>query len=76
MTVKCKVSACPWNTKNGFCDKGFCFINPMGKCGWLYDDNGRVKQNWREKGIEREKSNMGDNNSLLTNSDSGGSNPG
>lgn len=76
MTVKCKVAACPWNTKNGFCDKGFCFINPNGQCGWLYDDVGRVKQNWRQKGIERETSNMGDNNSLLTNSGSGGSNPG
>lgn len=53
MTVKCKVTECPWIIGGMFCSKGFVFINQNGTCNWLYNGRGEVRQNWRDKGEER-----------------------
>ena len=47
MTVVCKVSLCPYRSKNGFCRNRVLEITPYGYCGHVYDKTGQVKPKWR-----------------------------
>ena len=46
ITVICKVSQCPYISKNGFCRNRVVSITPNGMCGHIYNVNGQVKNNW------------------------------
>ena len=61
MTVKCKVTACPWSSPSGFCLRKFMFVTANGMCNWIYDQQGRIKQGWNEqlKNNDTENNNVG-----------------
>lgn len=40
---------CPYNSKNGFCKNRVLIITKNGLCGHIYDKNGYIKSNWRDK---------------------------
>ena len=55
ITVICKVSQCPYISKNGFCRNRVVSITPNGMCGHIYNTNGQVKNNWMQPVQERFK---------------------
>ena len=55
LTLRCGVRECPWISPSGFCLKEFVFLNEGGACLWIYDRQGRVRNNWKEKGQEERK---------------------
>ena len=55
ITVICKVSQCPYISKNGFCRNRVVSITPNGMCGHIYNVNGQVKNNWMNPVQERFK---------------------
>lgn len=48
MVVACKVGACPYCSKSGFCRNRVVVINQNGQCGHLYTRDGRVREHWRD----------------------------
>ena len=55
ITVICKVSQCPYISKNGFCRNRVVSITPNGMCGHIYNVNGQVKNDWMNPVQERFK---------------------
>ena len=55
MKIICKVNACRYCSTSNFCTKSFVFINAMGGCGRIYNNNGQVKANWNEQEDEYER---------------------
>ena len=49
MTVFCKVTQCPYRSKQGFCRNKLVSITENGTCGHIYDKHGNIKPNWQEK---------------------------